>query len=375
VNYAVTGSGASPANALDFEGSVLPSGTLSFAPGVTSQLITVNVLGDTTVESNEGFTVSLSSPSSGSVISNASATGTILNDDSPPAPPTLGISATSANKSEGTGGGSTPFVFTITRSGSLAAASSVRYSVQAGTGSNRANSKDFTNGFVKNVLVNFPAGIPTVDVTVNVRADSKAEPDETFQVALSNAVGATISAVSASGTIQNDDGTGAARDDEEGQTELIAVADPLWMFVPPEFLTAEQLAVPTMTWINGIAHVGDLAHDHDHGDDHDDAIEFDEAEEFALATPMDFEAGGQRLSSLLTRFVSSNSAELSETLGDSPLVQSSKDSDQALLGFDAIEVQVIDISSDSNQDHSFESIDVAFGDTSDEWLLLSGKQI
>ncbi|MCZ8047768.1 MAG: hypothetical protein O9290_14265, partial [Microcystis sp. LE19-41.2A] len=45
VNWAVTGSGTSAANATDFVGGVLPSGTVSFAAGETSKVITVNVQG------------------------------------------------------------------------------------------------------------------------------------------------------------------------------------------------------------------------------------------------------------------------------------------------------------------------------------------
>lgn len=56
------------------------SGTLTFAPGVTSQQIKVAILGDTTVEPNETFTVTISKPS-GATIVRATATGTILNDD------------------------------------------------------------------------------------------------------------------------------------------------------------------------------------------------------------------------------------------------------------------------------------------------------
>src|SRR5206468_2665790 len=38
------------------------SGTLTFAAGITSQTISVPVIGDTTVEADEAFTVTLSSP-------------------------------------------------------------------------------------------------------------------------------------------------------------------------------------------------------------------------------------------------------------------------------------------------------------------------
>ncbi|MFM6511173.1 MAG: bluetail domain-containing putative surface protein, partial [Microcystis panniformis] len=81
VNWAVAGTGTNPANASDFIGGLFPSGTLSFAAGETSKVITVSVQGDTTVEPNENFTVTLSNPTNGATITTATATGTIQNDD------------------------------------------------------------------------------------------------------------------------------------------------------------------------------------------------------------------------------------------------------------------------------------------------------
>ncbi|BAG03998.1 unknown protein [Microcystis aeruginosa NIES-843] len=83
VNWAVTvtGSGSNPANATDFAGGLLPSGVVSFAAGETSKVITVNVQGDTTVEPNETFRVTLSNPTNGATITTATAIGTIQNDD------------------------------------------------------------------------------------------------------------------------------------------------------------------------------------------------------------------------------------------------------------------------------------------------------
>jgi len=67
------------------------NGTLTFAAGETSKTITVAIAGDTTVEANETFTVNLSA-ASGATIADASATGTIVNNDvaPPPAPPPSG---------------------------------------------------------------------------------------------------------------------------------------------------------------------------------------------------------------------------------------------------------------------------------------------
>ena len=82
VAWAVAGSGASPADAADFGGS-LPGGTVSFAAGQTSKTITIQVKGDTLAEADQGFSVTLSSPVGGT-IATASATGTIRNDDGTP---------------------------------------------------------------------------------------------------------------------------------------------------------------------------------------------------------------------------------------------------------------------------------------------------
>src|SRR5207248_2670165 len=60
------------------------SGTLTFAPGVTDQTVTIDVAGDALFESDEAFQLVLSNPS-GASLGQASATGTITNDDLPPA--------------------------------------------------------------------------------------------------------------------------------------------------------------------------------------------------------------------------------------------------------------------------------------------------
>jgi Ca2+-binding RTX toxin-like protein len=80
VNWAVAGSGANPANATDFTGGALPSGSVSFAAGETSKVVTINVAGDTTVEPDEQFTVTLSN-ATGATLGAATATGVITNDD------------------------------------------------------------------------------------------------------------------------------------------------------------------------------------------------------------------------------------------------------------------------------------------------------
>jgi chitinase len=62
---------------------VATSGTLTFAPGVTSQSVTVPIIGDRVAEPTETFRLVFSN-SVGATLSTVQATGTILDNDSPP---------------------------------------------------------------------------------------------------------------------------------------------------------------------------------------------------------------------------------------------------------------------------------------------------
>ena len=193
--WTVAGTGANAANATDFTGGVLPSGTVAFAAGETSKIVTVNVAGDTVVESDETFAVTLSAPTAGTTIGTAVATGTILNDDSQ-----LSIAALSAAKAGGSSG-STPFTFTVTRVGFAGAAASANWAV-TGTGANAADTADFAGGALPSGTVAFAAGETSKIVNVNVAGDTAVEADETFAVTLSApSGGATIGTAAATGTI------------------------------------------------------------------------------------------------------------------------------------------------------------------------------
>ena len=85
VHYTVTGD----TDATDFNGAALPGGTVNFAANEASQTVTINVKGDATVEADEHFTVTLSSPTN-ATITTATAEGIVQNDDVA-VPPTLGI--------------------------------------------------------------------------------------------------------------------------------------------------------------------------------------------------------------------------------------------------------------------------------------------
>ncbi|GCL46761.1 beta strand repeat-containing protein [Microcystis aeruginosa] len=192
-NWAVTVTGTNQANAADF-GVTLPSGTVNFAANETSQVITVNVSGDTDFEANEGFTVTLSSPTN-AYITTATATGTITNDDLPSI--TLAVAPGSVNED-----GTTNLVYTFTRTGPTTNALTVNYSI---TGT--ADSSDYsgaTPGTGKTIT--FAANSATVTVTVDPVFDLTFEPDETVVFTLTEGTGYTVGTAStATGTITNDD--------------------------------------------------------------------------------------------------------------------------------------------------------------------------
>ncbi|GJF13669.1 hypothetical protein NGTWS1803_25400 [Mycolicibacterium cyprinidarum] len=79
------------------------SGTVTFAPGVTTQVVNIAVVGDTVAEQNETFTVVLAAPT-GATIAKAIAIGTIINDDDVAIPANLSLSISDASVTEGAPG-------------------------------------------------------------------------------------------------------------------------------------------------------------------------------------------------------------------------------------------------------------------------------
>ncbi|WP_308410753.1 Calx-beta domain-containing protein, partial [Cylindrospermopsis raciborskii] len=184
-NWAVTGSSTNQADVTDF-GGTLPTGTVNFTAGETSKTIIVDVLGDTTVEPDEGFTVTLSNPTN-ATITTATAVGTIQNDDV--VAPGLAIAPTNAIQTEGNIG-TKAFTFTVTRSGDTTSSSSANWAV-TGSSTNQADVTDF-GGTLPTGTVNFTAGETSKTIIVDVLGDTTFEPDEGFTVTLSNPIGAVL---------------------------------------------------------------------------------------------------------------------------------------------------------------------------------------
>jgi hypothetical protein len=117
----------------------------------------------------------------------------------PPSGSKVSLSITDASGSEGNSG-TRAFVFTVSASGSLKGSAAVSFETANGTADAPA---DFA---AASGSVAFDRRTKTRTVTVHVVGDSVDEADETFEVRLSGASGATIADGVGVGTILDDDG-------------------------------------------------------------------------------------------------------------------------------------------------------------------------
>jgi hypothetical protein len=204
VNYATADGTATAAN--DFTAA---SGTLTFAVGETSKTISLTIAGDTIVEPVETFDVNLSA-ASGATLADASAVGTITDDDVviPPAVPTLTIDNVSVQ--EGGDAREVPATFTITLSAPSATPVAVTASTLNAAGVNEGTAQD--NGdrdYVRRTeTLTFAPGVTTQTFVVTVLNDRITERPriEEFTVFLRDATGATIARLRGQGSIVDDDG-------------------------------------------------------------------------------------------------------------------------------------------------------------------------
>jgi hypothetical protein len=167
--------------------------TVSFNPGQTAKTVDVRVNGDLTHESDESFTVDLSSPSNGNVLA-GSGTGTILDDDASPT-----ISVANASVTEGNVGDTT-LSFDVTLSVASAGTVTVDYTTTDGSASLANGDYDAASD-----TLTFDPGQTTKTVDLTVHGDTTYETDEGLTLDLSNANGATIADDSGTGTLTNDD--------------------------------------------------------------------------------------------------------------------------------------------------------------------------
>jgi len=174
------------------------SGVLTFAPTESLKTISVEVTGDTAVESDEAFSVNLTNIVGLDVIfATSTATGTITNDDVLPKE----ISISPVTVTEGNTG-TTLANFIVTLSNPSTSETTVEYSTIDVSATTASGDYLSTAG-----VLTFAPTETLKTISVEVTGDTVVESDETFSVNLTNAVGnnVTITTSSATGTITDDD--------------------------------------------------------------------------------------------------------------------------------------------------------------------------
>jgi hypothetical protein len=187
VQYATGGGSATPRR--DY---VPRRGTLTFDAGVLAKTFAIPITDDRWSEPQETVGLALSNPTGGAVLgAQATAILTIVDDD--PALSIDDVSVTEGNT------GATQATFTVT----LSIPSSRTVTVDYATANWTATAwRDYIPRVGR---LRFAPGQTSKTVSVAVKGDTIAEPDESYLVTLSRPVGATLAQARGKGTIVNDD--------------------------------------------------------------------------------------------------------------------------------------------------------------------------
>lgn len=185
--------------------------TLTFQPGETQKTVTIETIDDSFSESDESFGVALSA-SNNARISRVLATGTIQDNDS--GLPFLRI----ADAATVTEGGTSEFVVTLSRAADEAV--TVSFSTSDGSGPTGATSgSDFEA--LNNQTLTFAVGETSKTISVVTTDDTESETDESFEVTLTEAIGASIDISLGLGTILDND-TAQATGNVDGDSDFDA---------------------------------------------------------------------------------------------------------------------------------------------------------
>lgn len=165
------------------------SGTLTIAANHTSANVMVRVYGDTTVEFDESFSLTISAPDNALLGAPDTTVVTIVNDDSSK------ITVTAGDVVEGNAG-VTPVTVTISMNNPSAEPTTVHWSTVDGTAVATPTGRDYV---AASGDLTFAPGELTKTVSVNVRGDTTLEDTQYFKVALSGAGSPIAGVVTTSG--------------------------------------------------------------------------------------------------------------------------------------------------------------------------------
>ena len=186
------------------------SGRLTFAAGETEKPVTVTTRQDTTDEADETLTLTLSSPSNASLPADPTATGTITDNDSPPA-----LSVADRSVTEGD-----DLVFAVTLTALSGREVTVDYATSDGTATTATSAPGGADYSSRSGTLTFAPGTRTMPVTVPTADDGTDEDDETLTLTLSTAANASLPAdPTATGTIADNDAAPSLSVDEGSADE------------------------------------------------------------------------------------------------------------------------------------------------------------
>ncbi len=199
VGYVDSGTGTATVGE-DYER--LDSGTLTFAAGETRQTVSVAVVGDTQVESDETVVVTIST-AAGARITTATGEGTITDDDDDSDEtdsPTVGVSIDSPSVSEGQEGIAT-LLFTVRLDREIEGPLAISYAdAQTGSAVSGTDYEALPEG-----TLTFASGERRKSIAVSVIGDTADEADETVVIRLAHPGNASIFYGLGVGTIIDDD--------------------------------------------------------------------------------------------------------------------------------------------------------------------------
>jgi hypothetical protein len=176
------------------EDFVAQSDIVTFDPGDTAETVSIVINGDVVFEPAELVTVTLTTPVNATIAGGGSFAGSsILNDD---AAPQISIDNVSADEGPP---GSTPFVFTVSRTGLTQLTANVGYNVAANTASIPSDLPASSGN------VQILPDETSANLQINVNGDSIYEANETFTVNLSAGMNYSILDGQGLGTILNDE--------------------------------------------------------------------------------------------------------------------------------------------------------------------------
>jgi hypothetical protein len=169
------------------------TGTLTFAPGTTTQSVTVPVTGDNLDENDETFNLTLSG-AVGATIEDSLGVGSILDDD---APPTASVSDVSVKEGNS---GRKNWTFVVTLSAPSGKAIDLTYATTNGSATAGTDYRA-----VVPTTLSLSAGQVSKTVDVRVNGDRVVEPNEVFYLDFTNPLNVTVLKGRGIGTIVNDD--------------------------------------------------------------------------------------------------------------------------------------------------------------------------